>query len=168
MTDLTPHSSCSAILTVADVVDETADARSIVFDVPAAMADKFTAYKPGQFLTLRIPSEETGSVARCYSLASSPVSESRPGHGQTHRRRLRLQLGVRQPHHRIMIEALPPSGVFTPADLDAPLLLIAAGSGVTPVMSILKTALAAGNGRSCSSTPTAARTTSSSPPNCAS
>ena len=147
MTDLTPHSSRSAILTVADVVDETADARSIVFDVPAAMADKFTAYKPGQFLTLRIPSEETGSVARCYSLASSPVSGELPkvtvkrtvdGYGSNWVCG-NLTIGSQ-------IEALPPSGVFTPADLDAPLLLIAAGSGVTPVMSILKTALAAGNG----------------------
>ena len=40
------------------------------------------------------------------------------------------------------MEVLPPSGVFTPKAFDQPLLLIAAGSGVTPVMSILKTALA--------------------------
>ncbi|MBD0021118.1 2Fe-2S iron-sulfur cluster binding domain-containing protein [Gordonia pseudamarae] len=146
MTDLTPHSSRSVILTVADVVDETDDARSIIFDVPAAMADKFTGYRPGQFLTLRIPSDRTGSVARCYSLASSPLSgelpkvtvkRTRDGYG-SHWVCDNLTAGSQ-------IEALPPSGVFTPTDLDAPLLLIAAGSGVTPVMSILKTALAAGS-----------------------
>ena len=72
MADLTPHGSRSVILTVADVVDETADARSIVFEVPDAMGAKFADYDPGQFLTLRIPSDQTGSVARCYSLSSSP------------------------------------------------------------------------------------------------
>ncbi|MGV7942674.1 FAD-binding oxidoreductase, partial [Mycobacterium kansasii] len=35
------------------------------------LAAKFT-YKPGQFLTLRVPSDQTGSVARCYSLCSAP------------------------------------------------------------------------------------------------
>lgn len=146
MTDLTPHSSRSVILTVADVVDETTDARSIVFDVPTAMADKFTAYKPGQFLTLRIPSEQTGSVARCYSLASSPVSGELP---KVTVKRTNGGYGSNWVCDNLaagsQIEALPPSGVFTPADLNAPLLLIAAGSGVTPVMSILKTALASGS-----------------------
>ncbi len=37
MTSLTPHSVRSAVLTVAEVIEETADARSIVFDVPATV-----------------------------------------------------------------------------------------------------------------------------------
>ncbi|MXP20457.1 2Fe-2S iron-sulfur cluster binding domain-containing protein [Gordonia sp. HNM0687] len=146
MTELTPHGSRSVILTVADVIDETADARSIVFDVPDADHEHFTEYKPGQFLTLRIPSDRTGSVARCYSLASSPRTDRLPkvtvkrtvdGYGSNWVCD-NLAVGTR-------IEALPPSGVFTPKDLDTPLLLIAAGSGVTPVMSILKAALHAGS-----------------------
>ncbi len=72
-----PHSSRSVVLTVSGVVEETPDSRSLVFDVPADLADKF-AYKPGQFLTLRIPSDRTGSVARCYSLASSPFTDDAP------------------------------------------------------------------------------------------
>ncbi len=147
MADLTPHGSRSVILTVAQVVDETADARSIVFEVPEAMSEKFTDYEPGQFLTLRIPSDQTGSVARCYSLSSSPKTDDKPkvtvkrtpdGYGSNwvcdH-----LAAGSQ-------IEALPPSGVFTPANIHVPLLLIAAGSGVTPVMSILKHALTTGTG----------------------
>lgn len=147
MTELTPHSSRSAILTVAEVIDETSDARSIVFEVPDAHADKFTDYLSGQFLTLRIPSEQTGSVARCYSLSSAPgrdellkvtVKRTADGYGSNW---ICDNLAAGS-----QIESLPPSGVFTPANIHAPLLLIAAGSGVTPVMSILKTALATGTG----------------------
>ncbi|MFT8176830.1 3-ketosteroid-9-alpha-hydroxylase, partial [Mycobacteroides chelonae] len=47
---------------IAEVIDETADSRSLVFDIPEDAADKF-AYTPGQYLTLRIPSDRTGSVA---------------------------------------------------------------------------------------------------------
>jgi 3-ketosteroid 9alpha-monooxygenase subunit B len=46
-----------------------------------------------------------------------------------------------------MIEVLPPSGRFTPGSLDGDFLLWAAGSGITPVISILKSVLAAGSGR---------------------
>ena len=46
-----------------------------------------------------------------------------------------------------MLDLLPPAGTFCPRSLDADFLLFAAGSGITPVMSILKSALAAGRGR---------------------
>jgi len=142
-----PHSSRSAVLRVAAVVNETADACSLVFDVPEDLRERF-AYQPGQFLTLRIPSERTGSVARCYSLASSPHTDVQPK--VTVKRTIdgyasnwvcdNVKAGDE-------IEVLPPSGIFTPKDLDEDLLLFAAGSGVTPVMSILKSALARGSGR---------------------
>jgi 3-ketosteroid 9alpha-monooxygenase subunit B len=45
------------------------------------------------------------------------------------------------------LETRPPAGVFTPASLDRDLLLFAGGSGITPVMSILRSVLAAGSGR---------------------
>lgn len=67
-----PRSARAVLLRVTQVIEETADARSLVFEIPADAADRFR-YRPGQFLTLRIPSEQTGSVARCYSLASSPT-----------------------------------------------------------------------------------------------
>ncbi len=63
-------------LQLADVVEETPDARSLVFTVPDGAdipADRLR-YAPGQFLTLRVPSDRTGSVARCYSLCSSPFT----------------------------------------------------------------------------------------------
>jgi 3-ketosteroid 9alpha-monooxygenase subunit B len=142
-----PHSSRSAVLRISAVIPETADACSVVFDVPEELAERF-AYQSGQFLTLRIPSELTGSVARCYSLASSPHTDDR------------LKVTVKRTadgyasnwvcdnlHAGDTLEVLPPSGAFTVKDFDEDLLLFAAGSGITPVISILKSALARGNGR---------------------
>ncbi|WP_033296038.1 ferredoxin--NADP reductase [Amycolatopsis jejuensis] len=129
-------------LTVAEVIEETADARSIVFEVP----DEFT-YSPGQFLTLRIPSDRTGSVARCYSLSSAPhegrvqvtVKRTADGYGSN--------WVCDELKEGVTIETLRPSGTFTPSSLDKDFLLFAAGSGITPVMSILKAALEKGHGR---------------------
>jgi len=42
---------------------------------------------------------------------------------------------------------LAPSGTFVPKTLDTDFLLLAAGSGVTPMMAILKSALSEGNGK---------------------
>src|SRR5260370_19315775 len=46
-----------------------------------------------------------------------------------------------------VLDLLPPAGTFTPPSLDADFLLWAGGSGITPVMSILRSALAAGRGQ---------------------
>lgn len=142
-----PHSSRSVLLTVSKVIEETSDACSIVFDVPPDLAEKFQ-YKPGQFLTLRVPSDLTGSVARCYSLASSPFTDDAPkvtvkrtvdGYGSNW---LCDNLDVGD-----SVEVLPPSGVFSPKSLDHDFLLFGAGSGITPVVSILKSALTEGSGK---------------------
>lgn len=143
----TPHSSRSVFLTVSEVIDETADARTIVFEIPEQRSDAFVDYRPGQFLTLRIPSDQTGSVARCYSLSSAPGVDKLP---KVTVKRTSDGYGSNWVCDNLAagssIEVLPPSGVFTPAELDSPLLLLAAGSGVTPVMSILKAALVDGTG----------------------
>ncbi|MEV0945772.1 ferredoxin--NADP reductase [Rhodococcus sp. NPDC049939] len=142
-----PHSSRSVVLTVSGVVEETPDSQSLIFDIPADLADKF-AYKPGQFLTLRIPSDRTGSVARCYSLASSPFTDPAP---KVTIKRTAEGYGSNWLCDNITVgdtlEVLPPSGVFTPKSLDHDFLLFAAGSGITPVISILKAALTEGSGK---------------------
>jgi 3-ketosteroid 9alpha-monooxygenase subunit B len=137
-------------LQVADVVDETDDARSLVFKVPdgAAIPAQRLRYAPGQFLTLRIPSDRTGSVARCYSLSSSPFTDDA------------LTVTVKRTvdgyasnwlcdhaHPGMRIHVLAPSGTFVPKTLDADFLLVAAGSGITPIMAICKSALTEGSGR---------------------
>ena len=134
-------------LTVLDVVEETGDARSVVLD-PGEHREHFQ-YKPGQFLTVAVPSDRTGLVARSYSLSSTPVDEDGP-----------LTITVKRTpdgyasewickelHAGDSLRVLPPAGIFTPKDLDADLLLFAGGSGITPIMSIIRTALARGSGR---------------------
>ncbi|MGW5520558.1 2Fe-2S iron-sulfur cluster-binding protein [Nocardia africana] len=128
-------------ISVRRVIDETPDARSIVLAVPPELNEKFR-YRPGQFLTVRVPSERTGSVARCYSLASSPhtddelkvtVKRVRDGYGSNW-----LCDNVEAGSH---LHVLPPSGTFSPDELTGDFLLFAGGSGITPVMSILKSVL---------------------------
>jgi 3-ketosteroid 9alpha-monooxygenase subunit B len=137
-------------LEIADVLAETDEARSLVFAVPAGVevpADRLR-YAPGQFLTLRVPSDRTGSVARCYSLCSSPFTDDA------------LAVTVKRTvdgyasnwlcdhaHPGMRIHVLAPSGTFVPKTLDDDFLLLAAGSGITPVMSICKSALSEGSGR---------------------
>ena len=47
----------------------------------------------------------------------------------------------------LLLDVLPPAGVFTPRTLDGDFLLLAGGSGITPVFSILRSVLAQGQGR---------------------
>jgi 3-ketosteroid 9alpha-monooxygenase subunit B len=126
---------------VAEVVRETGDACSLVLD---AGFD----YRPGQFVTVRIPSDLYGSVARCYSLCSSPLAGERPAITVK-----RTEGGYASNwifDHVVagtVLDVLPPAGTFCPGSLSGDFLLFAAGSGITPVMSILKSALAGGGGR---------------------
>ncbi len=134
-------------LTVAAVVAETAEACSLVFAVPRELSSVFE-YQPGQFLTLRIPSDRDGSIARCYSLCSSPLTgdpltvtvKQTPGGYASHWIAENVKPGS-------VLDVLPPAGMFVPTSLDDDFLLLAAGSGITPVMSIIKSVLAAGRGR---------------------
>ena len=134
-------------LTVLDVIEETGDARSVVLD-PGEHRE-FFRYKPGQFLTVAVPSDRTGLVARSYSLSSTPVDEEGP-----------LTITVKRTpdgyasrwickelHAGDTLRVLPPAGIFTPKDFDTDLLLFAGGSGITPVISIIRTALVRGSGR---------------------
>ncbi|ABL06182.1 ferredoxin--NADP reductase [Mycobacterium ulcerans] len=140
-------------LQIAEVVAETDDARSLVFAVPDGSDDprippERLRYAPGQFLTLRVPSERTGSVARCYSLCSSPftddaltVTVKRTADGYA------SNWLCDNAHQGMRIHVLAPSGNFVPKTLDDDFLLLAAGSGITPIMSICKSALAEGGGQ---------------------
>jgi len=124
-------------LRVAEVIEETPDAVSLVLD---AELD----YAPGQFLTFRL----LNGLERCYSLSSSPYTGEKP-----------TVTVKRMPGGECsswicssvvagtVLEARPPAGLFTPPSLDQDLVLFAGGSGITPVMSIVKSALAAGSGR---------------------
>jgi ring-1,2-phenylacetyl-CoA epoxidase subunit PaaE len=129
-------------LTVARVDRLTADAAAITFAVPPALRAEF-AFRPGQSLTVRRPgSDERRSYSIC-ARAGDP-----------------LRIGVREVAGGVVsgwlvravrpgdrVEILPPSGSFTP-DLSrgGEHVLIAAGSGITPVLSIASSLLSAGAG----------------------
>jgi 3-ketosteroid 9alpha-monooxygenase subunit B len=134
-------------ISVAEVIRETGDACSLVLEVPPSLEAVF-GYRPGQFVTVRVPSDRCGSVARCYSLSSSPLAGERPtitvkrteGGYASNWIASNVVAGS-------VLDLLPPAGTFCPGSLEGDFLLFAAGSGITPVMSILKSALAAGRGR---------------------
>jgi 3-ketosteroid 9alpha-monooxygenase subunit B len=132
---------------VADVIRETDQACSLVLGVPPDLAGAF-AYRPGQFLTVRVPLPGGGSVARCYSLCSCPLAGEPPAFTVK-----AMAAGYAsnwlagQVRPGMMLDVLPPAGTFTPPALDTDFLLLAGGSGITPVMSILRSALAGGTGR---------------------
>ena len=119
---------------VAEVIRETDEACSLVLDVPASLVSEFS-YRPGQFVTVRVPSDLCGSVARCYSLSSSPVLGERPaitvkrteGGYASNWICDRVRAGT-------VLDLLPPAGMFSPRALDGDFLLFAAGSGITPVI----------------------------------
>ncbi len=124
-------------LRVAEVIEETSDAVSLVLD---AELD----YEPGQFLTFQLPS----GLERCYSLSSSPYTGEKPTVTVK-----RMPGGAcsgwicSSVVSGTVLSVRPPAGLFTPSSLDRDLVLFAGGSGITPVMSIIKSALAAGSGR---------------------
>jgi 3-ketosteroid 9alpha-monooxygenase subunit B len=86
-------------------------------------------------------------VARCYSLCSSPfadealtvtVKRDRDGYASNWLCD-NARAGMR-------VHVLAPSGTFVPKTLDSDFVLLAAGSGITPIMSICKSALSEGGG----------------------
>jgi ring-1,2-phenylacetyl-CoA epoxidase subunit PaaE len=127
-------------LTVARVDRLCDDAVAITFDVPPELADQY-AFRPGQSLTLRRVvdgRDERRSYSICAPVGRPPRIGVRevPGGALSGWLAREVQPGDR-------IEVQPPSGSFTP-DLSTPArhVLIAAGSGITPVLSIAASALA--------------------------
>ena len=133
-------------LRVHQVVEETPDTRTFVFDVPDELADLFV-YDAGQFCTVRIH-VDGDDVSRCYSMSSAPAL------GEP------LAFTVKRVPDGIVsnwlidhvvagdeLELLPPAGVFCERANETPILAFCGGSGVTPVFSIVKQALASGHRR---------------------
>jgi len=127
-------------LRIARVIQETADANSFVLDVPPELRDAF-AYRAGQFCTFRVRIDGQPHL-RCYSMSSSPdvgdemkVTVKRvPGGAVSNWMIDNLSEGD-------VVDTTCPAGVFCLAEDTTDIVAFAAGSGVTPVMSIVKTAL---------------------------
>jgi ring-1,2-phenylacetyl-CoA epoxidase subunit PaaE len=124
-------------LVVADVEPLTDDSAAITFRVPGDLAEVFT-FAPGQSLTVR-RGEERRSYSICAAAGSAPRIGVREVAGGAVSGWLVHELKAGD-----TVEVQVPSGTFTP-DLASPAqhVLIAAGSGITPMMSIAASVLAA-------------------------
>ena len=136
---------------VAKIKRETKDAVSISFDIPSHLTDEFQ-YKAGQYLTFSkiINGEE---VRRSYSLCSNPVSDSDYSVAvkQVDDGRMSTFLNT-QLSEGDVLDIMPPMGKFIlepNATASNHYFLFGGGSGITPLLSIIKTALVAEPNSKC-------------------
>ncbi|MEM7434375.1 MAG: ferredoxin--NADP reductase [Myxococcota bacterium] len=130
-------------LVVSNVIDETSDCRSFEFLVPGHLQDAY-AYVAGQHLTFEVPWGDF-HVTRCYSLSSSPdlgeplrvavkrVEGGRVSNWMNDHLEVGSKVRVSVPEGRFVLDR--------ETRASAPLFLFAAGSGITPIISLLKSAL---------------------------
>lgn len=128
---------------IADIYKETKDCSVITFEVPEELKSEFQ-YKQGQHLTLRTHINGN-EVRRSYSLCSSPIEN-------------KWQVAVKQINEGLFstfvnqqlavgdrLDVMPPNGAFytevNPSKAKN-YIAFAAGSGITPLLSIIKTHLA--------------------------
>lgn len=129
-------------LTIKEIVRETPDAVSLVFDIPAEHQESF-AFLPGQYLTLR--TEIDGQdIRRSYSICSAPHEGV-------------LKVGVKKVPNGLFstlandrlkagdtLEVMHPIGKFvlhTDPNHAKTYVCFAAGSGITPILSMMKSVL---------------------------
>lgn len=126
---------------IKEITRETSEAVSISFEVPADLIADF-AYKSGQYLTLKanINGEE---VRRSYSLCSSPSEKTWKVAVKAIENGKFSNYANETLKSGDVLEVMNPMGTFVlPDDLnDKHFVFYAVGSGVTPVISMLKTAL---------------------------
>ena len=127
-------------LRIKRIVPETRDACSFVLDVPEQMRELFR-YKPGQFCTFRVHVEGDEQL-RSYSMSSAPETDGD------------LAVTVKRVEGGLVsnwfldslsegdeLEVTKPAGVFCPQPNERNVLAFCGGSGVTPVLSLTKSAL---------------------------
>jgi ferredoxin-NADP reductase len=126
------------VATVAETLAETADAVTLRLDVP-----DWTGHLAGQHVDVRLTAEDGYQAQRSYSIASPPGP---PGGGRLELTVVRLAAGEVSPYLTTVldvgdqIELRGPIGgyfVWDPADT-APVLLVGGGSGVVPLVAMLR------------------------------
>jgi len=128
---------------VVDLVPETPRARTIVLDVPG-----WPGHRPGQHVDVRLTAEDGYQAQRSYSIASAPEN------GRLELTVERIEDGEVSPY---LVDELaagdrfelrgPVGGYFVwDASLGGPLLLVAGGSGIVPLMAMLRHHAAVGSG----------------------
>jgi ferredoxin-NADP reductase len=123
------------VATVTNVRDETPHARTIVLDVP-----EWRGHRAGQHLDVRLIAEDGYEAQRSYSIASPPES------GSVELTVERIENAEVSPYLCDVLRAGdgleirgPIGGYFVwSAEQNGPLLLVAGGSGIVPLMSMLR------------------------------
>lgn len=126
-------------LIIKDIKRETSDTVSIAFEIPTDLKSDFT-YQSGQYITVK-KNVEGEDIRRAYSLCSSPSEEE-------------FRIGVKKVANGKMstflndglnvgdeLEVMKPSGNFVVRDSDSNIVAFAAGSGITPILSMVKSVL---------------------------
>lgn len=129
-------------LRISDIKKETPNAVSVSFDIPESLKDTFS-YKAGQYITIKYMNNEE-EIRRAYSIYTSPESGT-------------LSVGIKKVDDGVFsmyantelkkgdhLEVMPPKGKFILSpepSISKNYLIFAAGSGITPVLSIITTAL---------------------------
>ena len=129
-------------LKIKEVIRETPEAVSLSFEIPEELKEKFS-YKAGQYITIKT-NYEGKEIRRAYSLCSAPgtgefkvtVKEVQGGRFSVIANN-KLKAGD-------TLDVHPPEGkfIFEPDNNPGVYAAFAAGSGITPVLSIIKTVLA--------------------------
>ena len=132
------------VATVTAVREETPTVRTFTLELPA-----WTGHRPGQHVDLRLTAEDGYSVERSYSIASEP---ERPSEIDITVERIEggevspFLHEVAVPGDRLEVRG-PIGGYFVwEAALGGPLLLVAGGSGVVPLMAMARHRARAGSG----------------------
>jgi ring-1,2-phenylacetyl-CoA epoxidase subunit PaaE len=129
-------------LQIIDIIKETDRASSLVFGIPETIKDTF-AYKQGQYITIKL-NLDGNEVRRSYSMSSSPLED-------------KLQITVKRTDDGYVsaflteqvkvgdqLEVSAPEGKFYAAlhpEQNRTYYMVGAGSGITPLMSLIKTTL---------------------------
>ncbi len=129
-------------LKISDIKRETATCVSVAFDIPSELKSEY-AYLAGQYITIKkqIDGEE---LRRSYSLCSSPLEKDfrvaiKQVHGGRFSTYANKELKVGD-----TLDVMTPMGNFTtPLDVanQKNYMAFAAGSGITPILSLIKTIL---------------------------
>lgn len=128
-------------LRISDLRKETDDTVSLAFDIPETLRNDYR-FKAGQYLTLR--ADELGDLRRSYSLCSAPYEQEwRVAIKQVNEGKFSTFANQKlQPGDEL--DVMTPAGNFSfegNPKKNGSYLLIGAGSGITPLLSIAKTML---------------------------
>jgi ring-1,2-phenylacetyl-CoA epoxidase subunit PaaE len=131
-------------LSIKDIQRETKDCVSVAFDVPERLADEFV-FQPGQYLVLKTIINGA-EVRRSYSICSSPAEKELRVAIKQIEGGLFSTFANKQLEQGETLEVMPPAGNFgfeKNTEANGQYVAFAAGSGITPIMSIVKSTLEA-------------------------